>query len=238
MAKFTFTVPSGAVRLRDFCSSSSDRKNYNVAVRINNSPVMSFGQCDHHSTDAGGEGWGEIPTGTGDQGLRPGQVVEATVRLTDEKGRSVSSAPGVRFGLGVYKPGPKRVVDGGPGSTDVSLDEWKESGGHLYKLTEVRSMEATRAAKAPGKGFSIPTPADVPFLISSGTSDLGGREVVVNLTGPFLPGSEFGRSSSRQTEGVGTESFPAMAAGVARLKIEEGKPTKGKLVVAVYTLQE
>lgn len=231
-AKVDFNFRGGELSLRDFCTTPYDGPRYKVSVALNGRDVATLGKCESDSTDAGAGGEVRIPGAS--RGLLPGKTAEATIRLTDEQGRPVS-APGVRLGLGIYQPGPQRELDAGPGVAKIRLDEWAEQSGRLYKLTDVRTMDAARVAA--NQKLTVPTPAGVAFLVAYGSSDLGTAPAEVRLSG--LSQEPAALSSSRGSEGVGMSIAveAARPAGAAQLYLAGGKPTKGRLFLAVYTLQ-
>jgi hypothetical protein len=155
-----------------------------------------------------------------------GQVVEATVTLRDGRGRPVSR-PGVRIGLGIYQAGAQRPI-GGVGDKQVSLDEVREYSGYLYKLTDVRTVDAKTTDH-----LDIATPEGKPFLVAFGSTDLGAATVTATLTG-LSPAGAGTSNSGEHGVGVGLVGEAARKAGTARMTVTGGKPTEGKLLLGIY----
>jgi hypothetical protein len=221
--KLKFTATGAKISLRSFCTANNDQYSnpqYQVAVNLS-SGVEQLISCSSQSTDAGGRGGVTISDPS-----MVGQVVEATVTLRDGRGRPVSR-PGVRIGLGIYRPGTQRIIDG-VGDQQVSLDEVTEYGGYLYKLTDVRTVDAKTT-----NHLDIATPEGKPFLVAYGTTDLGAATMTATLTGLSPAGSGYGGSGEHGT-GVGLVGEAARKAGTARITVTGGKPTGGKLLLGIY----
>jgi hypothetical protein len=221
--KLKFTATGAKVSLRSFCTANDDQygnPQYQVAVNLS-SGVEKVSSCDSQSTDAGGVGGLTISV----PGM-VGQVVEATVTLRDGRGRPVSR-PGVRIGLGIYQPGAQRII-GGTGDQQVSLDEVTEHGGYLYKLTDVRTVDAMTTDH-----LDIATPEGKPFLVAYGSTDLGAVTVTGTLTG-LSPAGGGSSGSGEHGIGVGLVGEAARKAGTATLAVTGGKPTGGKLLLGIY----
>lgn len=216
---FTFTPTSTDLSFSPFCLA--DTKHW-MHIDLNGKQGFGISCNGNGSTDAGldnqtsrpGKGWYE---------LEPGRPNTVTVRLTDKNRRPVTDDD-ARIGVGVYRRGPQQAVQGD--GDVVDLPKVREYNGYLYRLADVRTAPAGR-----GASVSIPTPAGVPFLVSYGSSNTG-SQVRVALSGA---GSDAAELSGPDGAGVGLTDQPAGAAGQATLKVAEGNPVKGKLVVAVYT---
>lgn len=219
--KVRFSATGAAIGLRDFCTTTSGGTQYEFAISLNGRPRASGG-CRSSSTDAGGGG--RLVIADDSDGIKPGQLVEVTIRLQDKAHRPVSP-PGVRLGLGIYQPGSQRRIDG-----LTSLDEIREHQGYVYRLSDLRTVDARS-----NRQLEIPTPAEVPFLLAYGSTDLGSQQVAVTLTD--LPAQDASLSGGTGGLGIGIEGKAARSAGTARLSITQGKPTRGKLILAIYTRQ-
>jgi hypothetical protein len=222
--KLKFTATGAKISLRSFCTANDDQygnPQYQVAVNLSSGVEERMTNCDSQSTDAGGGGELTISI----PGM-VGQVVDATVTLRDGRGRPVSR-PGVRIGLGIYRPGAQRII-GGVGDQQVSLDEVTEYGGYLYKLTDVRTVDAKTTNR-----LDIATPEGKPFLVAYGTTDLGAATMTATVTGLSPAGSGYSGSGEHGT-GVGLVGQAARKAGTARITVTGGKPTGGKLLLGIY----
>lgn len=216
---FRFTPATDRLSLRWFCLGAPDQQ---FAATINGLPMTS-GSCGGATTDPGTVGGISGLPGQGLANVKAGQVNTARLRLTDRKGTPVS-VPAARIGFAVYQLGPQRLIEGD--GDRLGLDEIKEYAGHLYRLGDVRTAAAT------AKSVQVATPAGVPFLVAYGSTDTGNARTRVQLDGlddqspgyshPFGAGQSLGAQAGR-------------GAGTATLRVTEGNPTKGKLVVAVYT---
>jgi hypothetical protein len=221
--KLKFTATGAKISLRSFCTANDDQygnPQYQVAVNLSNG-LEEMITCSSESTDAGGHGGLSISDPS-----KVGQVVEVTVTLRDGRGRPVSR-PGVRIGLGIYRPGAQRII-GGVGDQQVSLDEVTEYGGYLYKLTDVRTVDAKTT-----NHLDIATPEGKPFLVAYGTTDLGAATMTATLTGLSPAGSGYSGSGEHGT-GVGLVGQAARKAGTARITVTGGKPTGGELLLGIY----
>jgi hypothetical protein len=218
--KLKFTATGAKISLRSFCTANDDqysKPQYQVAVNLS-SGLEKMSNCDSQSTDAGGGGGLTISDAS-----KVGQVVEATVTLRDGRGRPVSR-PGVRIGLGIYRPGAQRIISG-VGDQQVSLDEVREYSGYLYRLTDVRTVDAKTTDH-----LDIATPEGKPFLVAFGSTDLGAATVTATLTGLSSGTSGSGVHGT----GVGLVGEAARKAGTARVAVTDGKPTQGKLLLGIY----
>jgi hypothetical protein len=183
---------------------------YQLDIKVNGQPTYGTG-CDAATLDAGRSSSATLPSGP-----KAGENVNVTVTLIDKKNRPVS-VPGARIGLGIYQKGQQRKVD------DATLDEVAEYNGYNYRLTEVKTADATTA-----KLLELATPAGRPFLVAYGSSDLGTTNVRTRLTGLTTDaGNDTGG-------GIGTVGEAARDAGTAKLTIEAGHPTKGLLILGIY----
>jgi hypothetical protein len=221
--KLKFTSTGAKISLRSFCTANDDQygnPQYQVAVNLS-SGVEKMSSCDSQSTDAGDGGELTISV----PGM-VGQVVEATVTLRDGRGRPVSR-PGVRIGLGIYRPGAQRII-GGSGDQQLSLDEVTEYGGYLYKLSDVRTVDAKTTDH-----LDIATPEGKPFLVAYGSTDLGAATVKGTVTGLSPTGGGYGGSGEHGI-GMGLVGEAARKAGTATLTVTGGKPTGGKLLLGIY----
>jgi hypothetical protein len=220
--KLKFTATGGKISLRNFCTANNDQgSNSQYQVAVNLSRVEDTSSCNSQSTDAGGGGGLTISVP-----VMVGQVVEATVTLRDGRGRPVSR-PGVRIGLGIYQAGAQRPI-GGVGDKQVSLDEVREYSGYLYKLTDVRTVDAKTTDH-----LDIATPEGKPFLVAFGSTDLGAATVTATLTG-LSPAGAGTSNSGEHGVGVGLVGEAARKAGTARMTVTGGKPTEGKLLLGIY----
>jgi hypothetical protein len=222
--KLKFTATGARISLRNFCTANDDlygNPQYQVAVNLSSGVEEKMSSCDSQSTDAGGVGQLTISV----PGM-VGRVVEATVTLRDGRGRPVSM-PGVRIGLGIYRPGAQRII-GGSGDQQVSLDEVTEYGGYLYKLSDVRTVDAKTTDH-----LDIATPEGKPFLVAYGSTDLGAATVKGTVTGLSPTGGGYGGSAEHGI-GMGLVGEAARKAGTATLTVTGGKPTGGKLLLGIY----
>jgi hypothetical protein len=216
-----FTATGASIGLRGFCTAPYGDPQDEVVITLNGRARTSSG-CDSASTDAGGGG--EIRLSGDANGIRPGQVVEATIRLQDRMHRPVS-LPRLRLGLGIYRQGPQRPIDG-----QASLDEVRESQGYLYQLTDVQTTVARVGART-----RIETPEHTPFLIAYGSTDVGSSDTRIQFSSER--DEQASSTSVLEGGGLGTDAVGAGRAGLATLTLVAGKPTKGHLVLAVYTLK-
>jgi hypothetical protein len=210
----TFAAPAGPVVLRSFCTADKFSAAVHHGLRITlNGVERSTGVCSAQSADAAGSGSAMTATDM----AKPGEKVTVKATLTDQDGRPVS-VPEARIGLAFYAKGAQRQVADG-----VALDELTEYSGYTYRLADVRTVDAVA-----GKPVELATPADQPFLIAYGSSDLGSTDATVELTGLSA------RATDSTGGGIGTIGEAARGAGTASVKISAGKATQGKLVVALY----
>jgi len=215
--KFRYTASGAPVSFRTFCTANTagaGEAEYQLSIQIGG--VGERGpSCggSSTSTDAGGSGGSTLA-----DAFKAGQTYDITVRLQDRNGKPVTM-PQVYLGLGIYEKGAQRTVDG------TSLDEVVEQGGYTYKLGEVKTVDATKT-----KVLKIDTPADKPYLITYGSSDLGPNGGTVTLG---LDGEDTGGSFGSGGAGFGTTGQPAGPASAATLTLD-GTATKGKLILAIY----
>jgi hypothetical protein len=226
--KFT---PTGAPLLfSTFCTANNgeyENPPYEIVVRIGNS-VERHSSCRADTTDAGTGFEGSIswPAST--------EPVVATATLVNKQGRPVT-VKDARIAFGLYFQGAQRVVTAADGSS-VSVDEVIETDGYNYKLADLKTADAATTRK-----FSINIPTDKPFVFGAGSTSLGTTKVVTgDVTGvtgmymsmdPTMPGSvdSFGFGRTAQAAGQ-----PSEQAGTATFELQEGRPTKGKFILAVY----
>ena len=230
--ELTFTPNGAPLVLRSFCTATNkphDGAQYEVSVRIGKLPARRM-SCFANSTDAGADGLGStVPLAASPE------PVQVTATIVDLKGNPVT-VKDARLALGVYFQGAQRVVTA-PDGSKVSLNEVTEANGYTYKLAELKTADAATARK-----LSIGTPAGKPFVFAAGSTALGGAgRVTGKVTGidtgfylatdPSLPGGpdDFGLSLTAEPPG---------AAGTATFELEQGHPTKGKYVLAVYLPME
>ncbi|HEY0620439.1 MAG TPA: hypothetical protein VGD15_22730 [Kribbella sp.] len=226
-----FTGTGARLILRSICTANKaavDETPYQLSIRIGSS-VERRTNCDAGNTDAGGGGGLVL-----DEAPASGTAVDVAIRIVDAKGRPVT-AKGGRLGLGVYFQGAQRIIDDGSGYK-VSLDEVTEVSGYTYKLAEVKTADAATARR-----FSIEVPTDKPYVLAAGSTSLGGSsQIRATVSGP--PSSDLVLSTDRSTSeasfGLTMGAEAPGATRTATLELVEGKPTKGKYVLAVYLPQE
>ncbi len=224
-----FKPTGAALVLANFCSANNgetENPPYEISVRIGS--VERRTGCHADSTDVGTTSAVSITWPASDA------EVEATATLVDLKGRPVT-VKDARIAFGVYFQGPQRVVTAPDGSA-ISLDEVIEANGYTYKLADLKTADA-----ATTRQFSIDVPTDKPYVFGAGSTKLGTSKTVsgdvVGVTGmylstdPSLPGAvdDFGFGTYAQAAGQ-----PSTQPGVATFKLQEGRPTKGKIILAVY----
>lgn len=125
----------------------------------------------------------------------------------------------------IVVPGGERVVKGD--GDQITLPEFVANRGRLYALSGLRTASAVSS-----QSLSIPLPQGQPFLVSFGTTDTGPATVRVALTGV---GSQTFTNQGTHGAGIGTEEGAERRSGTATVKIETGRPTKGRLVLGIYT---
>ncbi|GAA1555082.1 hypothetical protein [Kribbella lupini] len=209
-----------AIQIASFCTANDGLPNYPYDLWVSVGGVVRVAGCVALTTDVGIAGGGMIPA-LG----KPGETVNVTARLTDKAGREVT-VPGARIGFAVYEKGPQRVYD------DMALDERMEYAGTTYQLTDIRAADASTTRQV-----SLRTPADTSFLVVYGSSALGATvdgTLDDGLAGQGMLSTDYGdtgiKSWGLQTDG----NHPGPSRPVT-LKITKGTPTKGKIILAVYT---
>ena len=227
----TFTPNGTPLLLRTFCTANNggyDDPQYEVAVRIGNQ-VERRSTCFAGTTDVGAEGGGSIsiPAST--------EPMQATATLVDKKGRPVT-VKDARLAFGVYYQGAQRVVTG-PDGNKVYLDEVTEAYGYTYKLADLKTADAASTRR-----LAIGIPTGKPFVLAAGSTALGDTGLVDGnvkgldsdlylSTDPTLPGSP-------DDLGLTQAAVPPRQNDTATLEIDQGHPTKGKYVLAVYLPQD
>jgi hypothetical protein len=222
-----FTGTGARLMLRAICTAnkaSFPAAPYQVSVRIGSGQERRT-ICYAATTDAGSSG-GPIL----DEAPAPGTALNVTAGIVDAKGRPVT-VQGVRLGLGVYFQGAQRIIEDGSGSK-ISLNEVTEASGYTYKLAEVKTADAATVRR-----FSIDVPTDKPYVLAAGSTSLGGAALIrADVSGP--PSSDIGLSTDSGTAdasfGLALGAEAPSTARTATLALLEGKPTKGKYVLAVY----
>jgi hypothetical protein len=224
--RLRFTATGAPLSLRELCTANKgDVADPKYGLRILVNGVERSTGCWSESTDPGGGGGGTITDGP-----PAGQPVDVTAETIDNSGRRVT-VPGARIGVGVYFQGPQRTVTDKSGGS-LSLPELTESSGYTYKLDQLKTVDA-----ATTRELSLATPAGRPYLIAAGSTPLSGGETPVTAT--LDTDSEEGSLSADEgasdgSFGLGTYPQPAGASIAATLRLTEGKPTKGLLVLAIY----
>jgi hypothetical protein len=219
--RFSFTSTGAQLILHDFCTANSAADvwdtPYSVSMRVGSgAPYTST--CEANSTDAGAGGSLTVPSP-----VPAGQRVDVVAQIVPTKPNGPAVPPDVRMGLGVYFQGAQRTVDG------VQLAERIESGGYDYRLADVRT------AAGPGKQLTMDTPAGQPYVIAYGSSPLGGSGQVTGIL--RIGKTETGATTTPNSGGalgVGREPRAAGPADRATLTVSDGKPTKGRLILAIY----
>lgn len=224
-----FKPTGAALVLRNFCSANNGEyanPQYEISIRIG--AVERRTGCEADSTDVGTTSGASISWPASDA------EVEATATLVDLKGRPVT-VKDARIAFGVYFQGPQRIVTAPDGSS-VAVDEVIEANGYTYKLADLKTADA-----ATTRQFSIDVPTDKPYVFGAGSTKLGTSKTVsgdvAGVTGMYLttdpsqPGAvdDFGFGTYTQAAGQ-----PSSQPGVATFKLQEGQPTKGKIILAVY----
>lgn len=125
----------------------------------------------------------------------------------------------------IVVPGGERVIKGD--GDRIALPEYVANRGRLYALSGLRTAPAVSS-----QSLSIQLPQGQPFLVSFGTTDTGPAMVRVSLTGV---GPQAFINQGTHGAGVGTEEGAGRPAGTATVTTEAGRPTKGKLILGLYT---
>ncbi|MEV6285454.1 hypothetical protein [Kribbella sp. NPDC051770] len=217
----SYTSTGRPIQIDTFCTANDTGSGFPYDFKVWINGVERLSSCLAMSTDLGTNGGGGF-AGVG----KPGERMNVTATLVDKSGRPVE-VPGARIAFTVYEKGPQRTVDG------MSLDERVEFGGAKYQLTELKTVDATTTRK-----IELKTPEGVPFLVSYGSSDLGAKGVVNGtldgLSGQSMLSTDDG-TSEITSWGLGTDGNWAGPSRTAVLRITDGKVTKGKLILALYT---
>lgn len=215
-AVLRFTPPTADVRVNTVCLGRSDQQ---VTATINGKPLM-VQTCTGRVDDPGAGGILGGERGLHD--VQPGRPNVIRVRLTDRDGASVPPAATTRLGVGIYRLGDRRLI-ADPRMAPVLLPQIREHLGHRYYFSDAWTAPVTRGT------VWIRTPANVPFVVVYGTDASNTAPVRLRVEGvdgtPTTGGPGGGESEVGQ---------PAHQAGLVRVRIVEGRPTKGKLYVALY----
>ncbi|TCC53803.1 hypothetical protein E0H75_09030 [Kribbella capetownensis] len=145
-----------------------------------------------------------------------GRHVQVTARLVDKLGRPMS-VPKARIGVAIYDAGPQVSTNG------IDLDREKEVDGTRYRF--VRSV----VVPASGGKVELTTPVGKRFLWAYGNTNLGlgvttrWRGVTADQDGPPAS-SGFGWMAEDAQSTPKTVTY----------RISSGRPTGGKLVIALY----
>lgn len=207
------------VQIASFCTANDGVPKYPYDLRIDVGGVERISGCVALTTDVGTAGGGVL------SGIsEPGETVNVTARLTDKSGREVT-VPGARIGFAVYEKGPQRVYDG------TTVDERTEYAGTTYQLADIQAADAKTTRQV-----SLRTPADTSFLVVYGSSGLGAdvEGTLDGLSGQGMLSTNHGDSATRSW-GLYTDGNRPGPTRTATLKITKGTPTKGKIILAVYT---
>jgi hypothetical protein len=193
---------------------------YVATLTVDGKEVSSIDCGPGDSTDAGtaggvarepGRGWPDLIT--------VGAPHTVMLALHDRAGRPAKSDR-VVLGFGIYQQGPSEIVDG------TALPSLREVNGHLYELADLRTQPAT------SKELTIPTPGGTPYLLSYGsTANLGAGSFRFALV---ENGTADGPDIDGPAGGVSTVERTARPAGSATLRVTRGRPTTGKLILAIY----
>ncbi|MFB6721683.1 hypothetical protein ACFCV3_16020 [Kribbella sp. NPDC056345] len=217
--RFSFTSTGAPLVLHGFCTANSastfDAQPYEVQTFFNDTSISKM-TCEASSTDAGRGSSHIVPAPPA------GQQVEVVARIV-AKGKVPAPRDNVRLGLGIYAQGKQRVIDG------VGIAERVEFGGYDYQLAQVRE------AAGPSGRVTIDTPADKPFLIAYGSSELGiPGEAEGEMSFRGQPGGIGKAAGTAGGLGSGLSGWGPGPAGQAEMKVTKGKPTKGKVFIAIY----
>jgi hypothetical protein len=219
--------PTGApLVLKAFCTANNGEylnPPYEISVRIGSSaPRLTI--CSADTTDVGTASSTSIPWPAS------AETVQATATLVDLKGRPVT-VKDARIAFGVYFQGPQRVITA-PDGSKVAVDEVVESLGYTYKLERLKTADA-----ATTRELAIDVPTDKPFVFGGGSTNLGTTKVVkaeVEGVGGMYMSTDPTQPDSLRDFGFNTATDPPSLTGTATYKLQEGRPTKGKIILAVY----
>ncbi|MEU4286919.1 hypothetical protein AB0E63_01755 [Kribbella sp. NPDC026596] len=145
-----------------------------------------------------------------------GRRVQVTARLVDKFGTAVS-VPRARIGVAIYDSGPQVTVNG------IDLDQEKEVDGTRYRFDHAVVVPATQ-----GK-VQLTTPVGKPFLWAYGNTNLG-PGVTTRFDG--LTAHQDGPPASSGFGWMTEDARPAPK--TVSYQINAGRPTGGKLVIALY----
>ncbi|GAB3816132.1 hypothetical protein [Kribbella italica] len=215
----SYQATGRTIQVDAFCTANDGVPNYPYDLRVNVGGKERVSGCVALSTDVGSGGGGDF-SGIG----RPGKTVEVTARLTDKSGRTVT-VPGARIGFAIYEKGPQRVYD------ETAVDERTEYAGTTYQLADIQAVDAKSARQV-----SLRTSADTPFLVSYGSTALGANVdgTLDGLSGQGMLSTDHG-DAAMKSWGMYTDGNWAGPSRTVTLKITKGTPTKGKLILALYT---
>ncbi|HEY3556325.1 MAG TPA: hypothetical protein VGL05_02610 [Kribbella sp.] len=144
-----------------------------------------------------------------------GQRVTVTARLVNANGKEVS-VPKARIGVAIYDPGPQVTQDG------IDFDREKESDGTTYRFVRAVVVPATQGR------VQLTTPVGKPFLWSFGSVGIGPDVwtrwdgLTAHQDGPMSGGFRW------------TTEDPQTTPGTVAFYVNAGKPTTGKLAIALY----
>ncbi|ONI68564.1 hypothetical protein BWI15_36870 [Kribbella sp. ALI-6-A] len=215
----SYVATGRPIMVSAFCTANDASSGFPYHLRVVIGGVEKISGCVALSTDVGstgGAGLSDIAT--------PGQRMTVTATLTDESGREVK-VPGARIAFAVYEKGPQRVYD------NTAVDERREYSGTTYQLAEIEAVDATSTRQV-----SLRTPADTPFLITYGSSSLGApvEGTLDRPTSQSMLNTSHGEGGLKSW-GLATDGNWAGPSTTITLKITRGTPTKGKLILAIYT---
>ncbi|MGW6281039.1 hypothetical protein [Kribbella sp. NPDC055071] len=144
-----------------------------------------------------------------------GKPLTVTARLVDNKGRPVS-VPKSRIGVGIYDPGTQITQNG------IDFDQVKDLGNTRYRFVRSVVVPATQ-----GK-VELTTPVGKPFIWAYGSVGIGAGVwtrwdgLTAHQDGPMSGGFRWVNEDA-QTEPK-----------TVRFYVNAGKPTGGKLAIALY----
>ncbi|TCC20039.1 hypothetical protein [Kribbella speibonae] len=219
--RYSFTATGARLVLHPFCTANagSDGQNppYTVEMRVGSK--LHTATCEAFSTDA------VLGSSlTMDSPVPAGQRVDVVAKVIPTSPNLVlpDLPSDVRLGLGVYFQGKQRVIDG------MELPEQTEVAGYRYRLAEVKT------APGPDRSVWIDTPANQPYVVSYGGSPLGtGGGFRATLTLGKTEATA-GLASDEGGPGLARDAHGAGPTERATLTLDEGNPTKGTLILAIY----
>jgi hypothetical protein len=163
--------------------------------------------------------------GVGHPELEVGVEATLTVELVTRAGAR-TTVPGARLAGSVYDLGLERRIENEFGSAVVALPELIEHQGYLYRLETL----VTRPA-AEGPLPEAATPADVPFLVTYGSSPPTRYPKVGTL---YLTGLDT-ESAHLENGGRDIVPQPARPEGRVELRAEGARPIDGVAFLGIYT---